>query len=532
MRFEEIATDKALGWSLAHSVTVGGRKFAKGTELTTEMIDTLRAADVRTVHAFCLGAEDIHEDEAALKAARHLAGSTLRVGRATRGRCNLYAEADGLLVASESVAAFNAADEALTVATLPRHAVVHAGQLVATVKVIPYGIAQDRLNEALKVPGAISVAPFQPFTAHLLVSGNELPDKVRDLTERRLAAVGGHIETYTACPHSLGTVCGTLHQLAEKPGQLVLMLGISAISDRRDILPAALEQAGGQVIQLGMPVDPGNLLMLGSLGDKTVIGLPGCARSPALNGLDWVLERFAARLPLDAMVLRSLGIGGLLKETALRPEPRAPRQETGAVVQALVLAAGRSSRAGSHSKLLRRLNGKTVIAETVAVAARATSLAPVVVLGHDADAVADALHGQACTAIINQNYAEGMASSLKAGIKSIDPGADFCLICLGDMPFVRAETIEALQLSAARMGEARIFIPTFNGKRGHPVLWHRSMLGDLQAVTGDKGGRDIIHAHEALVCEVPVSDPGILIDLDTPELLAQFGLESSEQGGN
>jgi molybdenum cofactor cytidylyltransferase len=528
MQFEEIETAAALGWSLAHSVTAGGRKLAKGTCLSQANIDVLLAAGVKTVHAFRLEPGDIDEDEAAHRGACHLAGGMLKVGRATRGRCNLYAEADGLLVIGDRVTAFNAADEALTVATLPNHAVVRAGQLVATVKVIPYGIADDRLESALQAASALAVAPFSDFTAHFLVSGNELSDKTQTLTERRLAAVGGRIDAYVSCRHTLGTVCGTLHELRDRPGDLILMLGVSAISDRRDILPAALEEAGGKIIQLGMPVDPGNLLMLGQLGDKTVIGLPGCARSPALNGLDWVLERFAARLPLDATALRGMGIGGLLKETAQRPEPRAPRQETSTAVQPLVLAAGRSSRAGNHSKLLRRLNGKTVIAETVSVASRATNLSPVVVTGHEADAVTDTLSGYACTLIHNGAYAAGMASSLKAGLDALDPAADFCLICLGDMPFVREETIRALQESAARMGEARLFIPTFNGKRGHPILWHRDMLTGLKAVTGDKGGRDIIHAHEALVCEVAVSDPGILIDLDTPELLAQFGLETPE----
>jgi len=528
MFFEEIKTETASGWSLAHSVTADGRKFAKGTCLSQEHIKALLAAGVQTVHAFRLEVDDIDEDAAAHRGACHLAGGMLRVGRATRGRCNLYAEADGLLVIGDRVAAFNAADEALTVATLPNHAVVRASQLVATVKVIPYGIAEDRLESALQAASALTVAPFSDFTVHFLVSGNELSDKARALTERRLASVCGRIDSYVSCPHTLGTVRSTLLELRDKPGDLILMLGVSAISDRRDILPAALEQAGGEIIQLGMPVDPGNLLMLGRLGDKTVIGLPGCARSPALNGLDWVLERFAARLPLDAVILRGMGVGGLLKETAQRPEPRAPRQETSTAIQALVLAAGRSSRAGKHSKLLRRLNGKTVIAETVSIAARATSLSPVVVTGHKADAVTDALSGYACTLIRNEAYTAGMASSLKAGLDALDPAADFCLICLGDMPFVRAETINALEESAARMGEARIFIPTFNGKRGHPILWHRDMLSGLKAVTGDKGGRDIIHAHEALVCEVAVSDPGILIDLDTPELLAQFGLDAKD----
>ncbi len=77
----------------------------------------------------------------------------------------------------------------------------------------------------------------------------------------------------------------------------ILVFGASAITDRRDVIPAAIERAGGQVVYFGMPVDPGNLLLLGTLGGTSVIGLPGCARSPKLNGFDFVLWRLLAGLP-------------------------------------------------------------------------------------------------------------------------------------------------------------------------------------------------------------------------------------------
>ncbi len=339
MRFEDVALENALGWSLAHSVQAGTRKLAKGTVLGESHLAALRAAGISSIHGFRLDEDDMGEDEAALAAATHLAGPGVRTGRPTRGRCNLHAEADGLLLASEGIDAFNATDEALTIATLPDHSLVRAGQLVATVKVIPYALPKDRFTAALGSHGALARAPFTGFNAHFLVSGSELSGKTRGLTEARIASVGGEMASYTQCHHTVSGMRDALETLSAAPGELVLMLGPSAISDRRDILPAALVEAGGEVIQLGMPVDPGNLLMLGRLGDKTVLGLPGCARSPALNGLDWVLERFAARLPLDAGTIRRMGIGGLLKETVHRPEPRAPRDEAPLRVQAVILAA-------------------------------------------------------------------------------------------------------------------------------------------------------------------------------------------------
>ncbi|WP_262691310.1 molybdopterin-binding/glycosyltransferase family 2 protein [Kordiimonas aestuarii] len=525
MRFEERPTPDAQGWTLAHSVEAGERRIAKGTTLDVEDLTILQQHHIGSVHVFCLEPGDVKEDTAAGELANHLAGKNIRVGHTHRGRCNLHSKSDGLLLVNDEINSLNEIDETLTVATLANFNPVLEGQLVATTKVIPYAVTRRLLDQAQQNRAHISVAPFTPFTAHFLLSGSELPDKLRRLTEQRLAKVKGRIDSYQQCTHTVDDVSKALCGLASRPGSLILLLGMSAISDRRDVLPAALEKAGGEVTQLGMPVDPGNLLMLGRLDEKTVLGLPGCARSPALNGLDWVLQRFAARLPLGPRVIRNMGLGGLLKEALQRPEPRAPRHKNNTGVQAVILAAGRSSRAGGTNKLLRTLNGKTVIMETVSVISAATDMPPIVVTGHNQADIEKALSGYTVAITNNPFYTHGMASSLKCGLETLGAEPTFGLICLGDMPFVRSETVSALVNTAAQMSEARIFIPTFNGKRGHPILWHRSLFPDLMAISGDKGGREVIHANESLVCEVPVTDPGILIDLDTPSAMAQFGIK-------
>src|SRR5262249_55991417 len=119
-------------------------------------------------------------------------------------------------------------------------------------------------------------------------------------------------------------------------------LGGAAIADRGEVIPAALEAIGGRVEHFGMPVDPGNLLMIGSAGDRAVLGAPGCARSPKENGFDWVLMRLLARLPVQRHDITGLGVGGLLMEIVTRPQPREEPLQTGHSIAALVLAAGRS----------------------------------------------------------------------------------------------------------------------------------------------------------------------------------------------
>lgn len=524
MKFRDVPTGEAAGWYLAHSLKLGATKLPKGLKLTVSHIAQLVEAGIQQIHGYRYEDGDIAEDEAAERIARHILGAGLTLGVIARGRANLHASATGLLAVPDILGQLNHADEAITLATLPNMSPVHAGQLVATVKIIPYAVSETSLSKAMQVMGQIAVSAFTPFTADLIVSGANLPEKTLRLTEKRLATLGGEIIGHHSCDHTVTRVSEKLKEASATSSGLILILGISAISDRRDILPMALEAAGGEIISLGMPVDPGNLLMLGQLGNKTVIGLPGCARSPALNGLDWVLERFAANLPLNRDVIADMGIGGLLKETSNRPEPRAPiPSNTQRKIQPIILAAGRSTRSGTTNKLLMRMNGHTVIRQTVARVAEAGFDEPIIVTGYQAEDVNTALSGISYRHIHNPGYASGMASSLKLGLSLLDKGTEFACVCLGDMPLVNAATLKALASAATRFSEFKVFIPTFNGKRGNPVLWQADMFPLLGNIRGDKGGRQIIHDHEDLVCEVSVEDHGILIDLDTPEALAQFG---------
>ena len=104
----------------------------------------------------------------------------------------------------------------------------------------------------------------------------------------------------------------------------LIAFGASAITDRRDVIPAAIEAIGGRIERFGMPVDPGNLLLLAERHGMPIIGAPGCARSPKENGFDWVLQRVLAGVPIHDADIRAMGVGGLLMEIASRPQPRAP----------------------------------------------------------------------------------------------------------------------------------------------------------------------------------------------------------------
>jgi molybdenum cofactor cytidylyltransferase len=271
-----------------------------------------------------------------------------------------------------------------------------------------------------------------------------------------------------------------------------------------------------------MPVDPGNLLLIGELDGMPVLGAPGCARSPVENGFDWVLDRLLAGLDVGAADITGMGVGGLLMEIVSRPQPREPAAGPKAGVAAIVLAAGRSSRMGGPNKLLARFGEKALV-RRVAEAALASKAAPViVVVGHRGTEIAAALDGLDVRVVENPDYADGLATSLRAGIGAVPADAAGALVLLADMPGVTAQVIDILVDAFAARARPAIIVPTVEGKRGNPVLWSRAFFPELMQVTGDTGARHIIARHEEAVERVEIG-AAAAVDVDTPEALAAAG---------
>ncbi|MFN7000731.1 MAG: NTP transferase domain-containing protein, partial [Elioraea tepidiphila] len=255
----------------------------------------------------------------------------------------------------------------------------------------------------------------------------------------------------------------------------------------------------------------------------------GCARSPKLNGVDWVLQRLMADLPLAPRDIMDMGVGGLLKEIELRPLPRArapeedqgPAPKRGSRIAAIVLAAGRSRRMAPLNKLLvKDQSGKAMIARVVdnVLASRARPV--IVVTGHEAEAVRAALPGREVVFAHNADYAQGLSSSLRTGIDALPPDVDAALVCLGDMPLVTAPMLDRL-LAAFDPEEGReIVMPTFRGKQGNPMLWGRRFFPAMRQVTGDVGARHLAGEHAEAVHEVEMADDAVMRDFDTTEALA------------
>ena len=328
MRFGPIPLAEAEGTILAHSVALPAGRLRKGCILGPGEIAQLQATGRSEVITARLDADDLHEDAAALAIAKALVPDPQAAGLDLRavgtGRVNLHAQVAGVIeVLAPRVEALNAVDPMITLATVPRWQRVTAGEMVATVKVIAYGVARASVDAACTAGAcALRLHPARLSRVALVETHTDptaRPLKASAITDR-LAALGAGLITHLHSPHREADLAATI--AAVNGAELILILTASATSDPDDVAPAAVRRAGGRVHRFGMPVDPGNLLFLGSLGETPCIGLPGCVRSPALNGADWVLERLICGVPVTAADIAGMGVGGLLKEIPQRGRPR------------------------------------------------------------------------------------------------------------------------------------------------------------------------------------------------------------------
>jgi molybdenum cofactor cytidylyltransferase len=510
------------GAVLAHALNLPGVRLRKGHFLTSHDIMLCRRAHINTLTVATLGAGDVAEDVAAANLANALLAPSIRAGDSHTGRANLYATGNGVL--TYDVAAltnFNSVDEGITLAMLPPFTPVRSGQMIGTVKIIPFAIAAEILAIAMTncVYIFANVHIYQAKSATLIQTS--LPETKASVRAKTLIVTRKRLEQIDSILQDAGDVAHDIKALSARlqtiDDDIILIVGASAIADRADVIPASIEAAGGHVLRFGLPVDPGNLLCIGQLGRALVIGLPGCARSPKRNGFDMVLERSVAGLELTPADFAAMGCGGLLEEVAERALPRAKLDrggESSAKIGAILLAAGRSTRIGAENKLLLSTSAGPLVRRT-ADTARAAGIAElIVVLGHQAQAVGAALHGAASMMVFNPDFASGMASSIRAGLAGAPPDWDGAFVILGDMPLIRAPSLRAL-MSAFNPALGRgIIAPVVDGQRANPVLWGREHWPQLLALRGDIGGKSILAAAGDAVTDVMLDDSGLLTDVD------------------
>jgi molybdenum cofactor cytidylyltransferase len=537
MKFGPVPLSQAEGAVLAHSFSTGAVRLKKGHVLDAADLKLIGQGGTDTVIVARLEAGDAGEDAAAEALSKAFAGSGIRAANASTGRVNLHADCAGLFRADKVlVDAFNAIDPAITFACLADYTAVQPGEMVATIKIIPLAVSGqslDRTRAAIAAHGLADVRPYRPVRAGLIAT--MLPslkvsvmDKTRGLLESRLALSGSILVEESRVAHDADAVAGEIVRMAGSY-EMIIVFGASAVTDPGDVIPAAIRKAGGEVERVGMPVDPGNLLVLGSVGEIPVIGAPGCARSPKENGFDWVLARIlAGETPTSADIAR-MGVGGLLKEIPTRPQPRQPdaaasARKTGPTVGVVLLAAGRASRMGEAAghKLLAEFDGETLIRRMAGTALSSRARRTVVVTGHRRADIEASLNGLDVSLAHNGDYETGMASSLKTGLSALGGEVDGALVLLGDMPALTAAHLDSL-IGAFADHQGRAIVRACDGeRRGNPVILPRTAFADAMELAGDVGARALIESGVWPVIDVEIGAAARL-DVDTPEAVRAAG---------
>lgn len=545
MKFGPCALSDCLDAILVHAVYLPDGRIAKGTCLTSDHLSRLRANGIDDIIVARLEDGDLGEDAAADMIAKAMMPANVRLSVAATGRVNIYATQRGLLrVDRLRLRDINMVDEGITLSTVQHNQLVEAGDLIATLKIIPYSVAETAVATVIGLGAGEPVISFhalRPRSFGLIqtrIPG--MADKILKATEQtakqRLNQLGCALVDSRVVAHEAAAINQAITASRANGPAVMLIAGGSAIADRRDEVPMGVIAAGGRIDHFGLPVDPGNLLMLSHIDEMPVIGMPGCARSIKMNGFDWILHLLLADLRIDAAEIADMAAGGLLMEIVSRPLPRRMverRQISNATIGGVLLAAGQSQRMGAQNKLLAEIDGVPIIRRTAQALLDGGLNDLVIVTGHEHRLVAAALDDLPVTCIYNDEYQSGQASSVACGVRHHQNGSHAAvLIALGDMPLVRPELIAVLLRDHSSLPDAtdRITLPVFDGRRGNPVIWGRGFFDELVALTGDAGGRIIFAENKNAVNSLGWPDDSIHLDIDTPEALAPLKKASPKKG--
>ena len=289
MKFGPISVEAAAGKIMGHNIAGpdGRRLYRKGKLITPDDVQKLIILGKTSIYVAELEPGDIKEDQAALRIAQAVTSTGLRLSGPAAGRVNLLATVRGVIRVSVSALLQINQIPGLTLATLPNHQVVFPRQIVGTVKVIPYAVPGALLERAESGIAAnqpvLSLAELLPKKVAIFLSGSdavrerlvsdfELPLRARVEGFGSQAILTGYLKLEDEGDETI--LSKLIQESVSQHYDLIILAGETAIMDRSDLAPRALEGAGGSVECVGVPVDPGNLLMLGYLGDVPVVGAP------------------------------------------------------------------------------------------------------------------------------------------------------------------------------------------------------------------------------------------------------------------
>nr|ADI18957.1 molybdopterin biosynthesis enzyme [uncultured Rhodobacterales bacterium HF0010_10C01] len=536
MKILGLDPQESLGSVIAQTYNLPGKTISKGTFVTSEIVGYLKEGEVQNILCAVPDDGDIHEDEAANIISNAIDRSHIYIDTASTGRVNFKSRSLCLVrYKRDLIKKVNMVDESIAFSIVEHNQLLAKNDLIATLKIIPFFTQKKYVDQVLSI-----LDKNELFKTHnlnkkevsLIQTSFEWQKKsmfkaTSNVTRNRLEALDCSLNEEKLISHDYNLLRSEIRSSIESGIDILLISGASAIIDRSDYIPKAILSEGGEITQYGLAVDPGNLLLVGKIAETIIIGMPGCARSPKLNGFDWVLQLLMADIPVDKEELAEMGAGGLLMEIASRPLPRALSKSVNKrekKIMGVILAAGNSTRMGKDNKLLKNIDGAPLIRKIALEITKSDLDGCSIVLGYQSDKVADVIKDLNINLILNPLWKEGQASSLKAALNSLTSSYSDLLIMLGDLPGIKSGHINRIikEHLSSENRRSKITIPSFKGEKGNPVIWGRSFFHDLSNLEGDVGGRVLFGQHPAAINLIEMDDPAVVTDTDTPEDFKSF----------
>ncbi len=307
---------------LAHSIKIDGAKLNKGKIIKKSDIRLLNSFGKKEIYVFEKTPEHIEENKASFQVSNHIISKNIAINIPVNGRADLFSKVNGLLdYDSKLLFKLNFSNNDLAVAMIKTLEIVKKNQLIGNVKILPYAITKNSLKKTLHVKkylNFINVKKAKTKNIVLVISSDEKNyksnDKIINSINSRLLSFDLKLKQVLYCKHNEQDIKNILISKNISNSDLILLYGSTSIVDMNDIIPRALKKAKGKVIAYGAPTDPGNLLMYGTLKNKKIIGVPGCAKSSVRNGFDLVLEKACYDLNINRRVIAELSCGGLFKK--------------------------------------------------------------------------------------------------------------------------------------------------------------------------------------------------------------------------
>ncbi len=330
MFFGEVKTESSLGGILSSSIEIykdkNKVKISKGTIINKILIDLLLLNKIEYIKCAKLDGDEIDENTTVHKISKNIItpkDSNIKIQDPKNGRCNLISNVDGIIVFKPSqLFSINSVTNDIGVASLKTFSKVKKNQVVASIKAIPFGIKQNYLRDIINISkGCLKILPFQKKNIHLIQTTNQntstkILEKTSEVIKDRLSSCGINKIVEKKCTHDLKSISLHLKNSIDEKADIVLLFGTSAICDINDVIPQSIKNINGRILRLGMPVEPGNLILLADIKiskkNVSVIGMPGCARSKKENGVDWILWRKLCDLKISSDDINHMGNGGLL----------------------------------------------------------------------------------------------------------------------------------------------------------------------------------------------------------------------------